>query len=122
MKIIKTRSGMTTALLAASVALFVSPSAVAAPTDTQATSIVLGATAYTCEFSGTAVRTKEPTPVHTGPYGDAPVTTTIHADFIVHTYYRCINKYGNIWYEITGSIDNGTPNARFIYSGYLKTN
>ncbi|NEB76584.1 hypothetical protein G3I40_15320 [Streptomyces sp. SID14478] len=120
MNTINARSGMTAALLAASIALFVSPSAVAAPTETQTASTVLGATAYTCEFSGTAVHTKEPTPVHTGPYGDAPVTSTIHAGFLVHTYYRCINKYGNIWYELTGSIDNGTPNARFIYSGYVK--
>ncbi|MHC5260817.1 hypothetical protein ACYSUO_23285 [Streptomyces sp. UC4497] len=57
-----------------------------------------------------------------GPYGDAPVWDTIPADFVVHTYWRCINKYNNIWYAITDNLDSGIGHrAGFIYSGYVKT-
>ncbi|NGN62972.1 hypothetical protein G5C51_03515 [Streptomyces sp. A7024] len=33
-------------------------------------------------------------------------------------YYRCINSHGNVWYEITGKLEeNG--GGHFVYSGNL---
>lgn len=118
------RTGISAAamVLAATGVLLTGPSAVAAPAQIEVAAGVLGATAYTCEGSGTAVRTLEPTPVHTGPYGSATVWDTLHANALVHTYWRCINKYNNIWYAITDNLDNGTGHrAGFIYSGYVKS-
>ncbi|WP_338704010.1 hypothetical protein V2W30_39620 (plasmid) [Streptomyces sp. Q6] len=70
------------------------------------------------------MRTLEPTPVHSGPYGSAPVWYTIHAGALVHTYYRCINKYGNLWYATSDNIDTepagSIHRSGFIYSGYVK--
>ncbi|MFJ3184751.1 hypothetical protein [Streptomyces halstedii] len=119
-----TKTGISAAftLLAATSALLTGPSAMAAPSHIQVGTGVLDATAYTCEGSGTAVRTLEPTPVHTGPYGSATVWDTLPANSLVHTYWRCINKYNNIWYAITDNLDTGgSHRAGFIYSGYVKS-
>ncbi|MFJ6069605.1 hypothetical protein ACIQFU_01975 [Streptomyces sp. NPDC093065] len=63
--------------------------------------------------------TKYRTPVHTGYYGSSTVTKTLAAKTSVRTYYKCVNSYGNVWYEITGKMDQDTSKSRFIYSGNL---
>jgi hypothetical protein len=75
---------------------------------------------FTCREYGYGGVTNARTPVHVGPSGDSTVTGYIAAGRTVHLYYECINSAGNIWYEITGHIDDGPGwEPRFIWSNYV---
>ncbi|MEU6657861.1 hypothetical protein [Streptomyces sp. NPDC046821] len=121
MKKIKAWTAMALPALMASAAVYAAPSATAAPERTTLTSVgAISPTALTCDFRPGLKVTNKRTPVHTGPSGKAPVTQYFAAGRKVNTYYECINSAGNLWYEITGKLDNGgSINGRFIYSGYL---
>ncbi|MFD6278345.1 hypothetical protein ACFWFI_22670 [Streptomyces sp. NPDC060209] len=111
-------------VLVASAVFSAAPSAGAASADTLvASGGVSTQAALTCKAYGRGGVTNARTPVHRGASGSSTVTSHIAAGRTVHLYYQCINSVGNVWYEITGDLDDnapGTPvNARFIYSGYL---
>lgn len=75
---------------------------------------------FTCKEYGYGGVTNARTPVHVGPSGDSAVTGYIAAGSSVHLYYQCINSVGNVWYEITGHIDDGPGwEPRFIWSNYV---
>ncbi|MEU2681541.1 SH3 domain-containing protein [Streptomyces sp. NPDC007107] len=125
MKRSKVWTAITLPVLVASAVLTAAPSAGAASTGSVVTSG--GAStqggSLTCRFSGKAGVTNASTPVHTGASGSAPITHYLRAGEKIHFYFECINSVGNLWYEITGNIDEnqpGTPvKARFIYSSYI---
>ncbi|MFI8437388.1 hypothetical protein ACIGJO_27340 [Streptomyces sp. NPDC079020] len=119
MKRIKSWTAIALPVLVASAALTAAPSATAAPAHTLTPFGEVTTQAYSCKPDGRAGVTNARTPVHTGPSGNAPVTQYLPAGRTVHKYLECISAAGNIWYEITGKLDEGPTNGRFIYSGYL---
>ncbi|MEU8706361.1 SH3 domain-containing protein [Streptomyces sp. NPDC048565] len=118
MKRTKVWSAIALPVLIASAALTAAPSATAAPAGGTVTQGTL-----TCKGDGRAGVTNARTPVHTGASGSSTVTGYIAAGKTVHKYYECINSAGNVWYEITGHLDDDAPGtdsrARFIWDGYL---
>ncbi|MGY3676378.1 hypothetical protein ACVWXU_000001 [Streptomyces sp. TE33382] len=108
MKRIKAWTAIALPVLVASAALTAAPSATAAPAHTPFGEITTQA--YTCKADGRAGVTNARTPVHTGPSADAPVTQYLPAGRTVHKYLECISAAGNIWYEITGNLDEGPTN------------
>lgn len=99
-----------------------STTAAEAPTYSVASSgeTVTLAGAFTCKEYGYGGVTNARTPVHVGPSGDSAVTGYIAAGNTVHLYYQCINSAGNVWYEITGHIDDGPGwEPRFIWANYV---
>ncbi|MFG2589964.1 SH3 domain-containing protein [Streptomyces sp. NPDC048438] len=124
MKRTKAWTALALPVLVASAVLTAAPSATAASAATLvASGGVSTQAALTCRAYGRGGVTNARTPVHTGASGSSTVTSYISAGRTVHLYYECVNSAGNVWYEITGDLDDnapGTPvNARFIYSGYL---
>ncbi|OEV11130.1 hypothetical protein [Streptomyces nanshensis] len=70
--------------------------------------------AFKCEEWGRTGVTDRRTAVHVGLSSSSKVVGYLAKGERVKGYYRCTNSAGNIWYEITGDVENS---PRFIWSG-----
>jgi hypothetical protein len=71
---------------------------------------------FECQEWGRYGVTDRRTAVHVGPSAGSKVVGYLAKGQQVRGYYRCTNSVGNIWYEITGDIEDA---PRFVYSGNL---